>query len=468
MNPEPTSSHCLCPATASSTNQMNIQNFRLRLRLSEIEAQLLQFGDETHPRRGENSRLRKERRRCLLEEMTAIQRSLDLIIYPILFIPAEITSEIFLRCLPNEPTKPSASIAPMLLTAICRTWRSLALGDPRLWSTLKVDTRHANRLSNLIPEWLLRAGNMLSSLHIQLPNTDSRYFDSYFHDGSEGFACNPSSSLFTDSWGRLTSFRGDSFSLEECVELLRRAEWLVRCEFHELMTDPDHMPSDLTPLLLPNMRHFAIRATLEEYDTDCLKTIVDLLILPELRSVDIFCTPHCFDILSPSVLSFIQRAPHIRECTICLYEYDAEPYEDTVITAILAVLGVIPGLTTLALHLDWENGVFAILDRIKTSNTFLSRIQTLIFSVCRDVDEGEWSSEYTRKIMDALASRSQPRPGVSQLLRFRLDFPSLNPDEEDEDHSDDDVDEQLFKLQTLKKNGMEIYIGPLARVLPRA
>ncbi|KAJ7122296.1 hypothetical protein C8R44DRAFT_590585, partial [Mycena epipterygia] len=54
-------------------------------------------------------------------------------IYPILTIPSELTSEIFLHCLPDEPVSASASTAPMLLGMVCREWRFVAHGDPRLW-----------------------------------------------------------------------------------------------------------------------------------------------------------------------------------------------------------------------------------------------------------------------------------------------------------------------------------------------
>ncbi|KAJ7736543.1 hypothetical protein DFH07DRAFT_893198 [Mycena maculata] len=51
---------------------MKLENFRLRLRLSEIETQLLKIDDEVHPWRAKNSRLKKERQRRLLEERTVI------------------------------------------------------------------------------------------------------------------------------------------------------------------------------------------------------------------------------------------------------------------------------------------------------------------------------------------------------------------------------------------------------------
>ncbi|KAJ7166753.1 hypothetical protein C8R46DRAFT_876343, partial [Mycena filopes] len=55
------------------------------------------------------------------------------IVYPVLALPVEITGEIFMRCLPEFPAHPSGTIAPMLLTRICRQWRNIACSTPRLW-----------------------------------------------------------------------------------------------------------------------------------------------------------------------------------------------------------------------------------------------------------------------------------------------------------------------------------------------
>ncbi|KAJ7464347.1 hypothetical protein FB451DRAFT_1489528, partial [Mycena latifolia] len=118
---------------------MNIPNFRLRLRLAEIEALLVQIEDDIHRPSKSSSiqettrRLHEERQRRLTNEKTAIQESIDRIVYPILTIPVEITSEIFLHCLPDEPQQPSESTAPMLLGAVCREWRIISRGDSRLW-----------------------------------------------------------------------------------------------------------------------------------------------------------------------------------------------------------------------------------------------------------------------------------------------------------------------------------------------
>ncbi|KAJ6513509.1 hypothetical protein DFH09DRAFT_941412, partial [Mycena vulgaris] len=111
----------------------SLQKLHSRLRLSEIDIQLLQIEADILESRGSRTRrLHKERQRRLNNEKKAIQTTMNLITFPILTIPAEITSEIFLHCLPAEPQLPT-SAAPMLLGAICREWRSIAHGDPRLW-----------------------------------------------------------------------------------------------------------------------------------------------------------------------------------------------------------------------------------------------------------------------------------------------------------------------------------------------
>ncbi|KAJ7181018.1 hypothetical protein C8R46DRAFT_940992, partial [Mycena filopes] len=108
---------------------MKSKNVILRRRLASVESQL-----ETESMSSRHSpRLKEERRRRLTEEKIAIQKSLDSTEYPILTIPFEITAEIFTHCLPNFPAHPSGTVAPMLLTRICRQWRNIACSTSRLW-----------------------------------------------------------------------------------------------------------------------------------------------------------------------------------------------------------------------------------------------------------------------------------------------------------------------------------------------
>ncbi|KAJ7196713.1 hypothetical protein GGX14DRAFT_313776, partial [Mycena pura] len=76
--------------------------------------------------------------RQLMKEKIAIEEYLNLIVYPILTLLVELTSEIFLQCLPNEPDQPKTSIAPMLLGRICQQWRNIAYNTLQLWSEMNI------------------------------------------------------------------------------------------------------------------------------------------------------------------------------------------------------------------------------------------------------------------------------------------------------------------------------------------
>ncbi|KAJ7752890.1 hypothetical protein B0H16DRAFT_1317119, partial [Mycena metata] len=72
-------------------------------------------------------------RLSLLQEKSRIEGFLQTLTYPVLTLPVKITSEIFIRCLPEKLVEPNHEIAPLLLTCICRHWREVAQGDPRFW-----------------------------------------------------------------------------------------------------------------------------------------------------------------------------------------------------------------------------------------------------------------------------------------------------------------------------------------------
>ncbi|KAJ7639611.1 hypothetical protein DFH06DRAFT_966108, partial [Mycena polygramma] len=118
-------------------------------------------------------RLKQDRQQQLLKEKTTIEKSLDLIVYPILTLPVELTSEIFLHCLPAEPVQRSLWVAPMLLGRICRRWREIAYDDPRLWAALGIilsgSRRRDPQLKDILQDWVLRAGSVPLTLSLYLP-----------------------------------------------------------------------------------------------------------------------------------------------------------------------------------------------------------------------------------------------------------------------------------------------------------
>ncbi|KAJ6537117.1 hypothetical protein B0H19DRAFT_900608, partial [Mycena capillaripes] len=63
-----------------------------------------------------------------------LEAQLALVVFPILSLPDEITSTIFIHCLPaHGRVRPSPRRAPLLLAQICKLWREIALSTGQLW-----------------------------------------------------------------------------------------------------------------------------------------------------------------------------------------------------------------------------------------------------------------------------------------------------------------------------------------------
>ncbi|KAJ7477692.1 hypothetical protein FB451DRAFT_192185 [Mycena latifolia] len=133
---------------------------QLRARLIEIENQVA--GLET-----QLSRLRVEKQ--------AVLDSLESVIYPILTLPPEITSEVFLNYVDSHP-----SHSPLCLASVCRAWRAVALSVAALWTHFQAGSSNAGsnfpaeNLANRLRCWLPRAGSLRLTLRIVLPGLSSQ------------------------------------------------------------------------------------------------------------------------------------------------------------------------------------------------------------------------------------------------------------------------------------------------------
>ena len=66
---------------------------------------------------------------------------IDTILAPVRRLPTDVLGVIFRHCLATHRNPViSTSEAPILLTQICRDWRSIALSIPQLWSRLYIPT----------------------------------------------------------------------------------------------------------------------------------------------------------------------------------------------------------------------------------------------------------------------------------------------------------------------------------------
>ncbi|KAJ7902934.1 hypothetical protein B0H13DRAFT_1524910, partial [Mycena leptocephala] len=89
--------------------------------------------------------------------------SLDSIVYSVLTLPPEITSEIFIHCVRDYPRH-----GPLLVASVCKAWRIIALTTPVLWSEFHGfrfgGLMGRRNLVSLLQCWLPRAGSRLLTL----------------------------------------------------------------------------------------------------------------------------------------------------------------------------------------------------------------------------------------------------------------------------------------------------------------
>lgn len=99
----------------------------------------------------------------LKEEEDMVQSRLDAYTYPVLTLPNEVVSEIFIRCLPVYPRRslagPLSSI--LLLGHVCRQWREITLATPSLWRAVAVrlDSKNEKLALGLLENHLNLSGS---------------------------------------------------------------------------------------------------------------------------------------------------------------------------------------------------------------------------------------------------------------------------------------------------------------------
>jgi hypothetical protein len=117
-----------------------------RARVADLEAQILHL-ERSLSASGEEKILAQER--------------LDSYKYPVLTLPNEIVSNIFVHFLPAYPHYPPLTglLSPTLLTHICRRWREMALGTPALWSAISLHIRciPLEQKAHIFDLWLKRS-----------------------------------------------------------------------------------------------------------------------------------------------------------------------------------------------------------------------------------------------------------------------------------------------------------------------
>ncbi|KAJ6507829.1 hypothetical protein C8R47DRAFT_966457, partial [Mycena vitilis] len=116
------------------------------------------------------------------QEIALLQAERDVLFnslkFPIISLPVEITSQIFLHCIPGDPLSPGSFYPAVVLGQVCRQWREIALAVPDLWSawSLAIDGNISRkRLLTGLNLWLARSRNR--PLSFRLHHRDGAEFD---------------------------------------------------------------------------------------------------------------------------------------------------------------------------------------------------------------------------------------------------------------------------------------------------
>ncbi|KAJ7225237.1 hypothetical protein B0H12DRAFT_277083 [Mycena haematopus] len=135
-----------------------------RVRLSDLEARIMDL----------------ERSLSILRtEQVLVQERLDAYKYPVLTLPNELTSQIFLSFLPIYPAAPPLTglASPTSLTHICRHWREVALTTPALWRAIEFvynddDIMPYEQCRYICDAWITRSRSCPLSIYMDIDDDD--------------------------------------------------------------------------------------------------------------------------------------------------------------------------------------------------------------------------------------------------------------------------------------------------------
>ncbi|KAJ7044677.1 hypothetical protein C8F04DRAFT_593751 [Mycena alexandri] len=240
---------------------------------------------------------------ALRAERTLIQERLDSYKYPVLTLPNEIISEIFIRFVPVYPEGPSlyGIHSPTNLTHICRKWRDIALATPELWRAVQLSVGDASdiplgRQLQELDAWLSRSRSCPFS--IEVSSSSSIYF------AERNFVFSPARAA---RWEHLkASFQTSrSFIIEAPMPLLRHLD----LTFDYAEVDPHPIVFGEAPLL----RSVVLN------DFAALEVILPWV---QLTSLTLTCIhPHeCVPVL--------KQTPNLVYCKLHLYDHPPTAWPD--------------------------------------------------------------------------------------------------------------------------------------------
>ncbi|KAJ7463377.1 hypothetical protein FB451DRAFT_465197 [Mycena latifolia] len=438
---------------------------QLRSRLVDIECQVADLESQL-------ARLRVEKEGVLA--------SLDSLIYPILTLPPEITSEIFVQYVDSFNS-------PLPLAGVCRAWRAIAVSTPRLWIGFYVGSRRADgwypeNLLRLLQCWFSRSGDLPLTLYVELPTgSQDAIISTLTQHASQWISldlrstrplylpidslCAPYSSLQTlkldihrwdhDAtcitaflnaprlqnvrlsnlklahislpWGQLTNLDLWGQSLEECLDILAQTPNLESLTLSLIWSE---QPA-LIPLTFPHLRTLSLMP-----DPDL--TLFNFLTLPALERLEL---SEISQQGAAAVESLITRS----RCSL-----RALALSQTMFTPAYECFWTLESLAEVSLRFaEWHKDDFSHLFETLTENrAILPGLETLNIDQCvHDVD--------VHDLATMLSARSRGIEGTAKLKSFRLSF--------DADVGAMSVRRALTELASLRVEGVKIDLTSLPK-----
>ncbi|KAJ7484970.1 hypothetical protein B0H11DRAFT_2279258 [Mycena galericulata] len=304
-----------------------------------------------------------ERQKKLLKDLEQnkclVQRQLNAARDPVARLPLEISSEIFIQCLPPFP-EPGAHRLPMILLNVCNAWTDIALSTPALWEAIRVVCPRAEGFPELLTIWLQRACNR--PLSVSLTNAfhegvvpiiwqhsqrlkhleicykqeygDYSYEDSGTQIGiSECTSLGPLPLLETLTIRHSAVDEGPIYVGSQIIEILRLAPNLVGCVLDRVYPWWDPIDDVREPVVLPTLRRLMFGQDGEYSDGGILKH----LSIPRLEALSVSMRV----MSSAHLLSFLKRsAPPLQKLVLGGGFNPTEPVDQLV-----ECLGLVPALT---------------------------------------------------------------------------------------------------------------------------
>jgi hypothetical protein len=295
------------------------------IRVEELQARIEKLSTEII--------LQRELLKKLEHDKILVQRQLNSVLDPVARLPLEISSEIFLRCLPATPAEVGARHVPMLLLNICNAWTDIVLSTPSLWAAIGIVFPSPDGFKELLPAWLHRTGNRLLSVsfrgivdgdiaaiiwrHGQLKHFEICWSEGDEEDDNEdinvidlfgGMSPGPLPFLETLTIRDLDD-NDREYSGLQILKLLRLAPNLIECILDRIhpVYDIEVATATTEKLVLPALRRLIFGGSVDNPNSD--DYILTWLSLPALETLSLWV-----DFSGDDLFDFLERSsPPLQE-----------------------------------------------------------------------------------------------------------------------------------------------------------